>query len=61
MYDRMFQNFFFFWGGGWSGEAVAAGWQSNVSAKFRPCFAYQWPDNVKMYELTKFDQNIIFV
>ena len=23
--------------------------QSNVSAKPRPCSAYQWPDNVKMY------------
>ena len=27
-----------------------AGRQSNFSAKPRPRFAYQWPDNVKMYK-----------
>ena len=32
--------------GGW-------GWRSDFSAKPRcPCFAYQWPDNVKMLKVS---------
>ena len=34
------------------------GRQSNFSATPRPRFAYQWSDNVKMYNYAKFEPNM---